>query len=295
MRQGPFRRAEQLSDRGAPALRARRVAEHRDPFVEGQAQRVVAARRSKCALSHDAVLARHRRVFLHEAAEQLVPHDQHAGVVAIDVFRIARVVHPVVRGRVEHVFDPPQLPDCLGVHEELEAQVDRHHRDDVRGFESEPRERQPEQPHPGNRIGQALPERGGQVQPLRRVMGHMRRPQPTDAVAGAMEPVVEEILREEQGGDRPGRSRHQVEQPMPVHRMVDADHQQPGHRIGRLVHQRQRRVRQGVEAAVHARPAPAPIPGLERDQAEEYRAHAEQNPFLHDVASLLRSAGESAG
>ncbi len=190
------------------------------------------------------------------------------------------MVHAVVRGRVEHLLDPAEFAHRLGVHEKLETQVDRHHRDDVRRRKPQPGQRQPEQPHARDRIGQALPERRGQVQPLRRVVHHVRGPHPADAVVGTMEEVVEKILRQEQQRDRPPRSR-QLEQPELVHPPVQADHRRPGQRVGALVHQRQRGIAQGVAQAVDVAALALPVPGFPDHKPQEYRRHRQQDPLAH--------------
>jgi len=95
-------------------------------------------------LAHDAVFAGLFRVFLDIAAEQLVPDDQHPGVVTVDVLGVAGVMHAMVRWRVEHVFQPAQFADSLGVDKKLECEIDCHHRDDMGWCKTNPRQRQPE-------------------------------------------------------------------------------------------------------------------------------------------------------
>ena len=65
-----------------------------------------------------------RLVLALERAEEAVPHDEDAAVVAVDVAAVAAVVDPVVRGRVEHLLRPAQLADRLGVDPELVEEVD---------------------------------------------------------------------------------------------------------------------------------------------------------------------------
>ena len=64
--------------------------------VDRDAQRIEGA-----DVAREAVNGRLRRVFGGKGAEQAIPNDQHAAVVAIQVGNVLAVVHAVVRGRVE--------------------------------------------------------------------------------------------------------------------------------------------------------------------------------------------------
>ena len=146
----------------------------------------------------DAEAARLGRVFFHKGAKQPIPDDQHPGEVAVYVFGVAGVVHPVVGGGVEDPLQPAELAYHLGVDEELEAQAQQHGGDHRLGREADDNHRDPEQPHAGDGIHQALAKSGGEVEPLRAVVHHVGGPQPAHMVAGEVEQPVTEILQQEQ-------------------------------------------------------------------------------------------------
>lgn len=94
------------------------IAQHVAPLVEGEGEGVEAVDRLG-----DAEAARLGRVFLDKGTKQPIPDDQHPGEVAVYVFGVAGVVHPVVGGGVEDPFKPAELAHHLGVDEELETQT----------------------------------------------------------------------------------------------------------------------------------------------------------------------------
>ena len=59
-----------------------------------------------------------------EGAEEPVPHDQDAAVVAVEVLPVRPVVDPVVGRRVERALGPPDPVDRLRVDPELIDQID---------------------------------------------------------------------------------------------------------------------------------------------------------------------------
>src|SRR3546814_17036059 len=63
-------------------------------FMEGCAQLVEAAENL-----HDAISAGLGIVFRDESAEQSVPDDEDAGIVAVEIARVGGVMHAVMRGR----------------------------------------------------------------------------------------------------------------------------------------------------------------------------------------------------
>ena len=65
-----------------------------------------------------------RLVLALERAEQAVPDDEDAAVVAVEVLAVAAVVHPVVRRRVEHLLAGAERADRVGVDPVLVEQVD---------------------------------------------------------------------------------------------------------------------------------------------------------------------------
>ena len=75
-----------------------------------------------------AVDARLVVVFFVEGAEQTIPDDQDAAVVAVEVAVVHRVMHTVVRWRAEPAVEPAELADLLRVHPELVEQIDQRDR-----------------------------------------------------------------------------------------------------------------------------------------------------------------------
>ncbi|MNT44691.1 hypothetical protein D3C72_1812290 [compost metagenome] len=128
------------------------IPEHVAPFVEGQRQRVVRAN-----LPRDAVLG--SGLLGYEAAKQAIPNGQHARIVAVDILWILRMVHPMHRRRVENHLNQRPASAQPGVDEELEREVQADGQDHPIWCKSDERERNPEQPHARDRVGQALPER----------------------------------------------------------------------------------------------------------------------------------------
>lgn len=82
----------------------------------------------------DAIINLFIIAFGHEAAEHLVPDDEHPRIVGIKILRVGRMVDPVVRRRVHHPFEPARHPlDRFGVDpklvDEVQAADKDHHLD----------------------------------------------------------------------------------------------------------------------------------------------------------------------
>ena len=58
-------------------------------------------------------------------AKQAVEHDEHAAVVAIEVFDVSRMVHAVRRRGIQHPLQWPQARNPSGVYPELVQEVQR--------------------------------------------------------------------------------------------------------------------------------------------------------------------------
>ena len=113
-------------------------------------------------------------------------------MVAVDVLRIAPVVHAMVGGGVENPLERPQLSDEAGVDPELVEGVDRGDGQEHGGREAKEGEREVE--HPGHRpLEDALAQRHREVHVLALVVDDVGRPARVDLVARAVEPVVEEV------------------------------------------------------------------------------------------------------
>jgi hypothetical protein len=106
------------------------------------------------------------------------------------------MVHAVVAGAAEPAVEPAQLAHLLRVHPELVQQVDqRHHAEDQRRH---PRHRHRQVEDPAEQEAAArLAQRGAQVVVLALVVHHVRRPQHRHAVAGAVQPVVAEVVAQQ--------------------------------------------------------------------------------------------------
>ena len=59
------------------------------------------------------------------SAEEPVPDDENAAVVAVQIALVDGMVHAVIAGRAEPAVEPAQLLDLLGMHPELVEQVDQ--------------------------------------------------------------------------------------------------------------------------------------------------------------------------
>jgi hypothetical protein len=144
-----------------------------------------------------------------ERAEHPVPDDQDPRVVAVQVDRVRAVVHPVVGRRVEDELDRPrQLADRLGVHEELEDEVDPVGEVDRPRRDAQQRQRQPEE-EVEPRVP-LLPQRGREVHVLRGMMRLVRRPAHPGAVHEPVLPVVGEVHPGDDQRPRPPGAHRQV-------------------------------------------------------------------------------------
>src|ERR1700722_6783528 len=92
----PARRAEHHAQSLAHRARGEHVAHHGRPFVEGNSNRV--ERRN---IFDDSVGRRLIVPLRDEGSEQAVPHHQHAGIVAVEVAGIRRMMDAMMRGGVE--------------------------------------------------------------------------------------------------------------------------------------------------------------------------------------------------
>ncbi|KAI1692846.1 sir2 family domain-containing protein [Ditylenchus destructor] len=243
-RTGRLRRRRQESRHAQPGCadpqqtshdRAPEVGAQVRPFVECDAQRVVREQRRGQAIAQPHVAS-----FLCEGAEHPVEHDQHAAVVAVEVFRVRRMVHLVVRWRVQHPFERPQARHPRCVQPELVEQVGGegcHHR---QRRKAQPHERREEQRGAGELACPAKAQCGGQREFVGRVVHRVRGPEPAHPVRRAVIPVVAELLpHEEQCEGRRRRQRNGVD---PV-RMRPGQHRRgnrqaqrvdrsPAHRVG---------------------------------------------------------------
>src|SRR6478752_8394230 len=134
----PARAADDEAPAVAPRLRAADVGPDRGVLVGGDDERVVGAQLLRQSVDDALALGL-------EGAEEPVPDDEDAAVVAVEVGVVHAVVYPVVRGRVHDELDwAPELTDALGVEEELVEQRDRLLEEDRPDRHAEEGERRPE-------------------------------------------------------------------------------------------------------------------------------------------------------
>src|SRR5262249_39105822 len=108
----PARRHEDVAEGFAPALRAADVAGDRFELVKGDLQRVESMDVLGQAVAH-------RRALGLEGAEEAIPDDEDASVVAIEVLDVRTVMNAMMRRRVEELLEPTHAIDELGVEPEL--------------------------------------------------------------------------------------------------------------------------------------------------------------------------------
>ena len=209
------------------------------------------------------------------------------------------MVHAVVRGGVEQVFDPArQGPDQLGVQPELIQQIQRECAEHRRDRESQPHQRREEHRGGGDLAGPAQAVGRGQRVLLGRVMHGMVQPEPADAVVGAMHPVVAELLADEQQGPVPPAVHGDVGDAQPSH----AQQQQTDHSAAdRAVEQRAPehvaergppRLPVVAEAVTHA---PIALGCRQQRQQDRQRQQASSHGRSASSASIVVGPGISAG
>ena len=152
--------------------------------------------------------------------------------------------------RVHHRLEPARHPpDQLGVDPELVDQVQPADEQQHRQRKADQHQRQAEQQAEREGLGPGLPQRGRQVVVLARVMDDVRGPEPADAVAGAVDAVIGQVVEHEGSDPRPPgiadleqaelsgpdeqRQRHPAEQR--AGDRVAQPEQQRGQRVARLV------------------------------------------------------------
>ena len=122
-----------------PSGSSPRVTEHLNPFVESDADRVVSA-----DIVGQAKARRVGGIFRLEAAEKLVPNNESAAMIAVDVAGIRTVMDSMVRWRVQHFLQRSHRANEFRVNPELVEQADRLHGHDHHRRESDDRQPEPE-------------------------------------------------------------------------------------------------------------------------------------------------------
>src|SRR5215472_7003388 len=188
---------ENVEEFVAPAGSPPGVAEQVEPFVEGKADGIIAV-----DVPGEPEANGIGGVFGFKGAEELVPNDQRATMIAIDVTWIRTVMYAMVRRRVEDRFQGAERANQFGVNPELIKQADRFHGQDHHRSEAYDGQPQPEQ-EAHESAGPGLTQCGRKVITLRGMMHHVRGPEEAALVAHSMEPVIAELVAEEEQNPRP--------------------------------------------------------------------------------------------
>ena len=209
--------------------------------------------------------------FFGEGAEQPVPDDEDAAVVLVQVAVVHRVVHAVVAGAAEPAVEPAQAADLLRVHPVLVQQVDQRHDAEHQRREAQQRHRQVEQPAE-DPAGAGLAQRGRQVVVLALVVHRVRGPQHAHAVAGAVMPVVAEVVQQQARDPDPGLVGRQPPRRQPLEGGdVDAGDQQLAEHAHQLAHHAQADAGHRVGRAVGGAASKPPQREFRRDEQQEDR------------------------
>lgn len=168
----------------------------------------------------DAIFDFFVRCFWFKRPEHPVPDDENAGIVAVQIAGISGVVDAVVRGCVHHRFKPAGHPvNRFGMDPVLIDQIQPGEKKDQCRRKPQKEQRHPEEKAEREKAGPCLTQRGGQVIVLAAVMNDMRCPEPADAVRGAVEPVIGQIIQNKCNRHQPqrlGPSDLQIDNPVVI-------------------------------------------------------------------------------
>src|SRR5229473_5188024 len=193
----PTGRANEVRPPLPPRARVPQIANERHPFMKRDEDGIVGAKRL-----HQAIAARQIVAFGDEGAEDAVPNDEDAAIVMVEIFGIGGVVHAMMRGGVEDVYEPAELRNPFRVQPELIEEVQRDGDEHRARLETEPDQRHVEDRRPGQPPGPAKAVCRSKIELIRGMMDRMCRPEPPNPVAAAMEPVVAEILADQERNHR---------------------------------------------------------------------------------------------
>src|SRR5258707_9478204 len=182
----PARISEYVKKLIAPAGSSPGVPKHLNPFVESDANRVIGAE-----VVGQAKAWWIRGIFRLEAAEELVPNNESAAMVAVDVTGIRTVMHAMVRWSVQNFFERSHGANEFGVNPELVEQADRLHGHDHHRRESDDGQPNPED-ETGEGAGPRLAQRGGEVVSLWEGVQYSRPQDEAALESGSAETMVGE-------------------------------------------------------------------------------------------------------
>lgn len=186
-------------------------------------------------------------------------------MVFIQVFKVGAVVYPVVRRRVQHKLQWLWQPvDHFGMNPKLVDQTDLLHQQDPKRVKPQQGQPGPEQESTGGIARPGLPERRGQVVMLRRMVHHMRSPEPVDIVSGSVEPVVCKILGKKQEYPIPPNCVIKVEDPELVKEQKEAKDQCLGNKTNNDITDSKGKAAQGIQLFVQVPVLPVREPGFYR-------------------------------
>lgn len=144
------------------------------------------------------------RRFRFKRPEHFVPSDENTGIIAVKITRIGRMMHAVMRRRVHHRFKPARHPvNRFGVDPILIDEIESREKENQGWRKTEKEERHAEEKAEREKTGPCLSQRGGEVIMLAAVMNDMRGPEPTNAMRGAVEPVIGKVIENESNGGKP--------------------------------------------------------------------------------------------
>ena len=244
--------------------------------VEVGPQRVPAPQRGADAVEDLLVLS-----LVDEGLEQAIPHHEHAAEVPVEAVVVLAVVDAVIRRRREPAVEPTEPSDQPGVDPVLIQKVDHPGDSHHQRRDADHRQRPVEEPAQ-HEPGRGLPQRGGEVVLLARMMDDVRRPEHVHLVGETVEPVVAEVVsdqRERPGPPRVGRKPEQCEV-LPRDR-VDAEPHRCGEYAGDLAHHPQADAGDRVVAPVRVPAARPASEELHQDEQDEDGRCGRDDQFVH--------------
>ena len=187
----PARWAQQVIDAMAYRAALPGLFEHLAPFLKSYPNRIV-----RLNIFREAI---NRPFFLWlKSAKQPVPDDQYPPVVLIEVFQVAAMVHPVVRGGIKNKFNRPgQQVNGFSMYPELVNKADLLHQHHHNGMKTHQGHPHPENKGAGEVARPGLAQGGTQVVMLRAMVYYMRSPEPAHIVRHIMKTVIREVVSEE--------------------------------------------------------------------------------------------------
>ena len=218
-----------------------KIARNADPFMKGNPNQVEAAN-----LSHQPIANRVFRHLRREGAKHPIPDDEDAGIIAVKIARVGRVMDAVVAGRVHHCFKPARKTiHHFGMNPELVNQVYRTTEKHHGRMKADQHQRQAKDKADRDKTRPCLPQRGGEVVMLAAMVVDMARPEPTHPMGRAVKGIIGQIIQHKAQAPGPPGKRN-TRQPKVIsrnrHRIDATCHNQAGHRAAKAHGERNERV-----------------------------------------------------